>query len=82
MINLPVETTSVMAHTENSGEGRVLSNSQATNLSHLYSLAAGDIIESNKAMFNVLTEVYQKILTSMGAQLHEHSKCQWSKSIS
>ena len=64
-----------MAHTENSGEGGVLSNSQST-YTTTNSLAAGDIIESNKEMFTALTEVLQKILTSMGTQLHEHSKCQ------
>ena len=64
-----------MAHTENSGEGGVPSNSQST-YTTTNSLAAGDIIESNKEMFTALTEVLQKILTSMGTQLHEHSKCQ------
>ena len=64
-----------MAHTENSGEGRVPSCSQSTYTTP-NSLTAGDIIESNKAMFGALTEVLQKTLTSMGAQLHEHSKCQ------
>ena len=39
-------------------------------------LTAGDIIESNKVMFSALIEVLQKTLTSMGTQLHEHSKCQ------
>ena len=64
-----------MVHTENSGEGGVPSNSQST-YTILDSLAAGDIIETNKAMFSALTEVLQKTLTSMGTQLHEHSKCQ------
>ena len=63
-----------MAHTENSGEG-VSSNSQSTYTSP-NSLTAGDIIKSNKAMFSALTEVLQTTLTSMGNQLHEHSKCQ------
>ena len=65
-----------MAHTENSVEGGVPSNSQSTTYTTLNSLAAGDIIESNKAMFSASTEVLQKTLTSMGTQLHEHSKCQ------
>ena len=64
-----------MAHTENSGEGRVPSSSESTYTTP-NSLAAGDIIESNKAMFSALTEVLQKTLTSMCTQLHEHSKCQ------
>ena len=64
-----------MAHAENPGEGGVPSNSQSTYTTP-NSLAAGDIIESNKAMFSALTEVLQKTLTSMGTQLHEHSKCQ------
>ena len=64
-----------MAHTENSGEGGVPSNSQSTYTTP-NSLTAGDIIESNKAMFSALTEVLQTALTSMGNQLHEHSKCQ------
>ena len=53
-----------MAHTENSGEGRVSSNSQSTYTAP-NSLTAADIIE-----------VLQTTLTSMGNQLHEHSKCQ------
>ena len=64
-----------MAHTENSGEGGVSSNSQS-NYTNRNSLTAGDTIESNKAMFSALTEVLQTTLTSMGNQLHEHSKCQ------
>ena len=64
-----------MAHTENSGEGGVSSNSQSTYTTP-NSLTAGDIIESNKVMFSALTEVLQTTLTSMGNQLHEHSKCQ------
>ena len=64
-----------MAHTENSGEGGVTSSSQSTNTTP-NSLAAGDIIENNEAMFSALTEVLQKTLTSMGTQLHEHFKCQ------
>ena len=64
-----------MAHTENSGEEGVPSNSQSTYTTP-NSLAAGDLIESSKAMFSALTEVLQKTLTSMGTQLHEHSKCQ------
>ena len=67
-----------MAHTENSGEGGVPSNSQSTYTTP-NSLAAGDIIESNKAMFSALTGVLQKTLTAMGTQLHEHSKCQIEK---
>ena len=73
---MSAETTSIMAHTENSVEGGVPSNSQSTTYTTLNSLAAGDIIESNKAMFSASTEVLQKTLTSMGTQLHEHSKCQ------
>ena len=64
-----------MAHTENSGEGGIPSSSQSTYTTP-NSLAAGDIIESNNAMFSVLTEVLQKTITSMGTELHEHSKCQ------
>ena len=64
-----------MAHTEDSGQGGVSSNSQSTYTSPNF-LTAGDIIESNKAMFSALTEVLQTALTSMGNQLHEHSKCQ------
>ena len=64
-----------MAHTENSGEGGVSSNSQSTYTTPS-SLTAGDIIENNKAMFSALTEVLQTTLTSMGNQLHEHSKWQ------
>ena len=64
-----------MVYTENSGEERVSSNSQSTYTTP-NSLAAGDIMESNKAMFSALTEVLQKTLDSMGTQLHEHSKCQ------
>ena len=64
-----------MAHTENSGEAGVPSNSQSTHTTS-NSLAAEDIIESNKAMFSACKEVLQKTLTSMGSQLHEHSKCQ------
>ena len=64
-----------MAHTENSGEGEVSSNSQSTYTTP-NSLTAADIIESNKVMFSALTEVLQTTLTSMGNQLHEHSKCQ------
>ena len=63
-----------MAQTENSGEGGVSSNSQSNYTTPTY-LAAGDIIESNKAMFSALREVLQKTFTSMGTQLHEHSKC-------
>ena len=54
-----------MAYTENSGEGGVSSNSQS-NYTTRNSLKAGDIIESNKAMFSTLTEVLQTTLTSMG----------------
>ena len=64
-----------MAHTENSWERGVPSNSQSTYTTP-NSLAVGDIIKSNKAMFIALTEVLQKALTSMSTQLHEHSKCQ------
>ena len=64
-----------MAHTENSGEGEVPSNSQAT-CTTFNSLSAWDIIKSNRAMSSALTEILQKILTSMGAQMHENSKCQ------
>ena len=72
---MSAETTSIMAHTENSGKGGVSSNSQSTYTTP-NSLTAGDIIESNKTMFSVLTEVLQTTLTSMGNQLHKHSKCQ------
>ena len=75
VVILSAETTSIMAHTKNSGEGGVPSNSQST-YTTTNSLAVGDIIESNKEMFTALREVLQKILTSMGTQLHEHSKCQ------
>ena len=64
-----------MAHAENPGEGGVPSNSQSTYTTPC-SLAAGDIIERNTAMFSALTEVLQNTLSSMGTQLHEHSKCQ------
>ena len=63
-----------MAHTEDSEEGGVPSNSQSTYTTP-NSIAAGDIIESNKAMLSALTEVL-KTLISMGTQLHEHSKRQ------
>ena len=72
---MSAETTPIMAHTENSGEGGVPSNSQSTYTTP-NSLKAGDIIKSNKAMFSALTEVLQTNLTSMGNQLHEHFKCQ------
>ena len=64
-----------MAHTENSQKGGVSSNNQSTYIIP-NSLTAGDIIESNKAMFSALAEVLQTTPTSMGNQLHEHSKCQ------
>ena len=63
-----------MAHTENSEEGGVPSNSQSTYTTS-NSLSPGDIIESHKAMFSALTELLQKIFTSMGTQLYEHSRC-------
>ena len=63
-----------MAHTENSGEEGVPSNSQSTYTTS-NSLAAGDIIEINKVMFSALTKVLQMTLTSIFTQLHEHSKC-------
>ena len=69
-----------MAHIENSAEGGVPSNSQSTYTTP-NSLAAGDIIESNMAIFSALTEVLQKTLTSMVTKLHEHSKCQMEQSI-
>ena len=50
-----------MAHTENSGEGGVPSNSQST-YTTLDSLTAENIIESNKAMFSALIEILQKTL--------------------
>ena len=68
-------TTPIMAHTEDSGQGGVSSNSQSTYTSPNF-LTAGDIIESNKAMFSALTKVLQKNITSMGIQLHKHFKCQ------
>ena len=64
-----------MVHTENSEEGGVPSNNQSTYTTP-NSIGAGDIIENNKVMFSALAEVLQKTLTSMGTQLHEHSKCQ------
>ena len=64
-----------MTHTENSWERGVPSNSQSTYTTP-NSLTASDIIESNKAMFSALTEVFQTTLTYMGNQLHEHFKCQ------
>ena len=64
-----------MAHTENSGEEGVSSKSQST-YTTTNSLTAGDIIESNKVMFSALTEVLETTLTSIGNQLHDHSKCQ------
>ena len=63
-----------MIHKKNSGDG-VPSNSQSTYTTP-NSPTAGDIINSNKAIFRALTEVLKKTLTSMGIQLHEHSKCQ------
>ena len=63
-----------MVHTENSGEGRVSSNSQWNYTIPTY-LAAGNIIESNKAMFSALTEVLQKTCINT-------PNVQWSKSIS
>ena len=69
-----------MAHTENSGEGGVPFNSQSTYTTR-NSLAAGDIIESNKAMLSSLSEALQETLTFMGTQLHEHSKCQMEQVI-
>ena len=70
---MSAETTPIMAHKENSGE--VPSNSHST-YSTPKSLAAEDITESKKVMFSALTKVLQKTLTSMGTQLHEHSKYQ------
>ena len=64
-----------MAHTENSGEGGVPSNSQSTYTTP-NPLTAGDIIKSNKAIFSAFTEVLQMTLTSKGNHLHGHSKCQ------
>ena len=64
-----------MAHTENSGEGRVPSNIQSSYTTP-NSLATANIIDGNKALFSALTKVLQKTLTSMGIQLHKHSKCQ------
>ena len=49
VVHLSAETTSIMAYTENSGEGGLLSNSQSTYTTP-NSLAAGDITESNKAI--------------------------------
>ena len=69
------ETKSIMADTENSVEGVALSNIRSTFTNPNF-LAAGDIIESNKAIFSALTDVLQKTLTSMGTELHEHSRCQ------
>ena len=71
---MSTETTSLKAHTENSGGG-VPPNSQSIYTTP-NSLTAGDIIKSNKTIFSVLTEVLQKTLTSMSTQPHEHSKCQ------
>ena len=72
---MSAENTSIIDHTENSREGGILSNSQSTYTTP-NSLAATDIIESNKAMFSALTGVLLKILTFLGTQLHENSKCQ------
>ena len=58
VLNLSAETTPIIAHTENSGEGGVPSNSQSTYTNHNF-LTAGDIIESNKAM---LSEQWQPLL--------------------
>ena len=60
------ETTSVMTHTENSGEGGVSSNSQSTYTTS-HSLIAGNTIESNKAMVSALAEVLQTTITSWTA---------------
>ena len=65
MVNLSAETAPIMAHTENSGEGVVPSNSQSTYTT-----------PNSLAIFSALTEVLQTTLTSMGNHLHEHSKCQ------
>ena len=48
---MSAETTPIIAHTENSGEGGVPSNSQSTYTTHNFR-TAGDIIESNKAMLS------------------------------
>ena len=55
---MSAETTPIIAHTENSGEGGVPSNSQSTYTTHNFR-TAGDIIESNKAM---LSEQWQPLL--------------------
>ena len=75
VIHLSAETVLIMAHTENSGEGGVSSNIQSTYTTP-NSLTAEYIIESNKVMFSAFTKVLQTTLTSMGNQLHEHSKYQ------
>ena len=55
---LSAETAPIVAHTENSVEREVFSNSQSTYTTP-NSLTARDIIESNNAMFSALTEVLQ-----------------------
>ena len=69
VVILSGETTSVMAHKGNSGDGGVLSNSQSTYTTP-NSLAAGDIQCFDRRF------PFHKTLTSMGTQLHKHSKCQ------
>ena len=70
-----------MAYTDNSGEGGVSSNSKSTYTTP-NSLTAGDIIESNKAMFSALTEVLQTTLTSMGNNCMNTPNVKCSRSIS
>ena len=71
---MSAEITSIMSHTENSGKEEFPTIARQP-IPTPNSFAAGDIIESNKAIISALTEVLQKTLTSMGTQLHEHSKC-------
>ena len=74
---MPAETTSIMVHTYNSGKRGVPSNRQSIYTTPIsFAAVAGDIIESNQAMFTAFTEVLQTTYTFMGTQLHEHSKYQ------
>ena len=78
---LKISNTFVCRNHNNQGtyrefRGRGVSSKSQSTYTTTNSLTAGDIIESNKVMFSALTEVLQTTLTSMGNQLHEHSKCQ------
>ena len=69
---MSAETTSIMVNTENSEGKRVSSNIQSIYASP-NSLAAGDIIISNKEIFSVLTEVLQKTVSLMTVSFPRHS---------